>query len=140
MKVKIRFVQSILMLGVWLSSILAIPTSAVFAAPASQAHLPTHVLAARGGTDSDHDGLTDAQERACGTNPKVSDSNHNGILDGADDRDRDGLSNRAEFQHHTKCNSRDSDHDGISDGQEVNHGSNPNRRNGKDDTNHPEDH
>ena len=122
MKANFRIIRSVLLLGVWLLSLFAISATSVFAAPAHQSHSAT--LSA-GGTDTDHDGLTDAQEKACGTNPKVADSNHNGINDAADDKDKDGLSNLAEFSHKTKCNSKDSDKDGLNDGQEVNLGTNP---------------
>jgi hypothetical protein len=112
MKSNMRSVQSITMLVFWLLGMAVSNISTVYAASAS-------------GPDSDHDGLTNSQEAACGTNPKVADSNHNGILDSAEDQDHDGLSNKAEFQHGTKCKSSDSDHDGLSDGQEVSHGTNP---------------
>jgi len=141
MKVKFRIIQSIALLGVWLLSTFAVPTVAVSAAPAAgKAHLPASVMLSGGGTDSDHDGLTDAQEKACGTNPKVTDSDRDGIRDGADDSDHDGLSNRSEFSRGTKCRSKDSDHDGVSDGQEVHQGTDPKKADKKDDTNHPEDH
>lgn len=121
MKAKNR-VLSVTILVIWLLTVVAITPSTVFAASISKAQPQT--LSASG-ADTDHDGLNNSQERSCGTNPKVADSDHNGILDGADDKDRDGLSNSAEFTAGTKCRSKDSDHDGLSDGQEVSNGTNP---------------
>jgi hypothetical protein len=142
MKAKTRILLSVLGIFAWLISTNAL-VGTVHAASA-QAQGSTVVSA--GSKDSDHDGLTDAQEKACGTNPKVADSNRNGIRDGADDQDHDGLRNQAEFQHHTNCRSKDSDHDGVSDGLEVRHGSDPTKaeknsgRDHPEDTPHPEDH
>lgn len=122
MKTKNRLVLFVTIFTIWVLTIGALTPSTVFAASANKTQGQT--LSA-GGNDPDHDGLTNSQERACGTNPKVADSDKNGILDGADDKDHDGLSNRAEFSSGTKCKSSDSDHDGISDGSEVEHGTNP---------------
>jgi hypothetical protein len=123
MKTNYRIVKSVVLMGVWLLSLFAIHTTSVMAAPANSTHASSSLVA--GSTDTDHDGLTDAQEKACGTNPKVADSNHNGINDAADDKDKDGVSNLAEFSHKTKCNSKVSDNDGLNDGQEVQMGTNP---------------
>jgi len=89
-------------------------------------------------TDSDGDGLTDAQEATLGTNPNNADSDGDGLNDGAEvnthntnplasDSDSDGLSDNAEVSTHlTNPNSSDSDSDGLSDGAEVNtHQTNP---------------
>lgn len=129
MKAKFRIIQSIVILGVWIMSIFAVPASHVSAAPASHPVISSSLSA--GSSDTDQDGLTNAQEKVCGTNPKVADSNKNGIKDGADDQDHDGLSNKAEFEHGTKCRSKDSDHDGVSDGQEVSHATDPLKKDDK---------
>ena len=57
--------------------------------------------------DTDLDGLTDAKERAMGSNPYVRDT------------DNDGLSDYAEWRLGTKPKSDDSDGDGVRDGAEV---------------------
>ena len=122
MKAKNRFVLFVTIFMIWVLTVGAITPSAAYAASTNSGQNPA--LSA-GSKDSDHDGLTNSQERACGTNPNVADTNHNGILDGADDQDHDGLSNHVEFIDGTKCKSADSDHDGIADGVEVEHGTNP---------------
>ena len=58
-------------------------------------------------TDSDLDNLTDAQERAMGSNPY------------ARDTDNDGLSDYAEWRLGTKPRDDDSDGDGVRDGAEI---------------------
>ncbi|MBL8919294.1 MAG: tandem-95 repeat protein [Myxococcaceae bacterium] len=63
--------------------------------------------------DADRDGLTDAQERAAGTNPTDGDSDDDGVLDGDDgtaDTDGDGRIDAFD---------PDSDNDGILDGTEA---------------------
>ncbi len=141
MKARVRFVLSVLGIFAWLVGTNAF-TPVVHAAPANTS---AAVSVSASGKDTDHDGLTDAQEKACGTNPKVADTNHNGIRDGADDQDHDGVSNSAEFQNGTGCRSKDTDHDGISDGQELSHGTNPLKKDSDGDgvpdksDNHPED-
>ena len=65
--------------------------------------------------DTDHDGLTDAEETKLGTNPKLADT------------DRDGLSDLDETKvYHSDPLKPDTDGDGNSDGQEVKMGYNPN--------------
>jgi uncharacterized repeat protein (TIGR02543 family) len=61
------------------------------------------------------------------TNPKLADSNSNGINDAADDQDGDGLSNLAEIRTQlTNPRVADTDGDGLSDGAEVlTHHTNP---------------
>jgi uncharacterized repeat protein (TIGR02543 family) len=50
--------------------------------------------------DTDGDGLTDTQEvNLTHTNPKLADSNSNGINDALDDQDSDGLSDSEELSH-----------------------------------------
>ena len=82
--------------------------------------------------DSDGDGLTDAEEAALGTHPYDSDSDHDGLTDGAEvlqhgsdplklDSDYDGLQDGTEvWGHHTDPTRTDTDGDGLSDGDEVN--------------------
>jgi len=148
MKVTNRLVISLTILAIWVLSIAFSATTTAFAAPAS--HHPTSQTLSAGGSDSDHDGLTKAQEAACRTDPKKADSDGDGILDGADDQDGDGLTNSFEFKTRTKCRSSDSDHDGISDfnenpdhdsltnGQEQSNHSNPRKadNHGNDGPNH----
>lgn len=43
--------------------------------------------------DADQDGLSNAFERQCGTDPAVVDSDNNGVDDSGEDSDNDGLSN-----------------------------------------------
>ena len=65
--------------------------------------------------DSDNDGLTDAEEKALGTNINVIDT------------DNDGLSDYEEVKiYHTNPLSADTDGDGYLDGAEVKNGYNPN--------------
>ena len=66
-------------------------------------------------TDTDGDGLPDAEEVAIGTDPADADSDDDGVLDGAednfaDDTDGDGLINALD---------PDSDNDGLYDGTEL---------------------
>ncbi len=70
------------------------------------------------GKDSDNDGLSDDAELSLGLNPSDPDSDHNGVLDGAEDPDRDGLSNGIEMAYGTNPKSADSDANGVLDGDE----------------------
>ena len=66
-------------------------------------------------TDTDHDGLTDAEEALYGTNPNLVDTDH------------DGLTDRDEVKvFHTDPNNPDTDGDGYIDGDEVRAGYDPN--------------
>ena len=121
MKVKTRITLSIITLFVLLIGTHAF-TPAAHAAPLHQA---VSRITLAGSDDPDNDGLTNAQEKSCGTDPKKADSDNNGIKDGADDRDHDGLSNKAEFQSKTQCRSKDTDKDGLSDGEEIRRGTDP---------------
>ncbi len=86
--------------------------------------------------DSDDDGITDADERAIGSNPSNPDTDGDGILDGAErdagtspilaDTDNDGVSDNAEAAAGTDPTNADSDGDGASDGEELAFGSDPN--------------
>ncbi|MFA6098131.1 MAG: hypothetical protein WCV50_02190 [Patescibacteria group bacterium] len=65
--------------------------------------------------DTDGDGLTDAEEKDLGTDPKNKDT------------DNDGLFDREEVKvYKTDPDNPDTDGDGIKDGQEVKNGYNPN--------------
>jgi uncharacterized repeat protein (TIGR02543 family) len=73
--------------------------------------------------DTDGDGLTDTQEvNLTHTNPKLADSNSNGINDALDDQDSDGLGNLVEISTHgTDPRKADTDSDGLSDSEELSH-------------------
>lgn len=82
--------------------------------------------------DPDGDGLSNKEEKALGTNPKVADSDGDGLKDGEEvntyktdalkaDSDGDGLNDRDELiTHKTDPNKADSDGDGLADGVEIN--------------------
>ena len=95
--------------------------------------------AADGTTDVDADGLTQQQEFAAKTNPRIADTDSDGLTDGAElntyrtaplvaDSDKDGLNDGAEvLQHRSNPLLADSDQDGINDNLEVNqYQTNPN--------------
>ncbi len=65
-----------------------------------------------GGTDSDGDGIPDADETRLGLDPQ-------NPVDAQEDFDRDDLTNLREFQLGTDLRKRDTDEDGVPDGQEV---------------------
>jgi outer membrane protein OmpA-like peptidoglycan-associated protein len=81
--------------------------------------------------DDDGDGLTNLEERRLGTNPKVADTDGDGLKDGEEvkryrtnplnpDTDGDGLSDGDEvFKYKTDPTKADTDGDGLSDGDEV---------------------
>lgn len=81
--------------------------------------------------DEDNDGLTNAQERRFGTDPKNPDTDGDGLSDGDEvkkyrtnplrsDTDGDGLSDGDEvLKYHTDPLKWDTDGDGLSDGDEV---------------------
>jgi N-acetylmuramoyl-L-alanine amidase len=90
--------------------------------------------------DSDHDGITDLQEVALGTDPGMADTDGDLIPDGwerdhgldplnpsdaAEDPDGDGLTNLDEYRYNTDPHKADTDGDGVNDGTEVNHGGDP---------------
>lgn len=86
--------------------------------------------------DADGDGLTNLEERATLTNPRVADTNGDGLNDAAEtttdtllaDTDGDGLSDGAEINGvpvATNPNNTDSDGDGIGDADEVDGWTNP---------------
>ncbi|MCK6519094.1 MYXO-CTERM sorting domain-containing protein, partial [Myxococcota bacterium] len=94
-------------------------------------------------TDSDTDGLTDAEENGLGTDPSDSDSDDDGLGDGDevsggtdpldDDSDDDGLSDGEEVSGGTDPLDEDSDDDGLTDGEETDLGSDPNDADSDDD-------
>jgi hypothetical protein len=69
-------------------------------------------------TDSDNDGILDADELALGLNP-------NNPVDALEDFDRDNLSNLDESLRGTNLRDPDSDDDDLMDGREVSGGTNP---------------
>ena len=83
-------------------------------------------------TDSDQDGLTDAEEAALGTDPEDPDSDGDGLTDGQEvdlgtdpldpDTDNDGLSDYAEVIGGTDPSDADTDHDGIGDAEDTDPG------------------
>ena len=93
--------------------------------------------------DLDSDGLTNLEEYEHGTIPTDSDTDNDGLTDGAEvntystsptNTDSDGLSNLGEFQHGANPGDTDSDDDGLTDGAEVNtYGSNPTDTDSDDD-------
>jgi hypothetical protein len=68
--------------------------------------------------DFDKDGLSNINEYLAGTNPRVKDTNHNGVKDGLEDRDKDGLVNLAEIKAKTNIKVKDTDKDGVIDSLE----------------------
>lgn len=87
--------------------------------------------------DADHDGLSHSQEVKFGTNPYMSDTDGDTIIDGDEvtvyrtnplraDSDGDGLSDGQEvFRWKTKPLVKDSDADGYTDTEEIRNGYNP---------------
>lgn len=81
--------------------------------------------------DDDNDGLTNSEEQRLGTNPKVDDTDGDGLKDGEEvrrystnplktDTDGDGLSDGDEvFIYKTEPSRSDSDGDGLADGEEI---------------------
>ena len=82
--------------------------------------------------DPDMDGLTNREEKELGTDPKVADSDGDGLNDGEEfntyksnplnaDTDGDGLSDRDEVKtHKSDPTKEDTDGEGLKDGDEVN--------------------
>lgn len=91
------------------------------------------VLELRAGTDinlsdSDADGLTDAQEvLQLGSllSPLLPDSDFDEVMDADADSDNDGISNLAEIAAGTNPANSDSDGDALSDSEEITHGTDP---------------
>jgi outer membrane protein OmpA-like peptidoglycan-associated protein len=84
-----------------------------------------------GPLDPDHDGLSNKEEKKLGTNPKLADTDSDGLSDGDEvlkyktdplklDTDSDGLSDGDELlKYKTDPLKSDTDGDGLSDGDEV---------------------
>jgi outer membrane protein OmpA-like peptidoglycan-associated protein len=95
------------------------------------ARIAPEFTAIGGPTDSDHDGLNDADELKWGTDPYDPDTDKDGLTDGEEvhtyhtdplnpDSDWDGLKDGPEVKtHKTDPLLRDTDHGGVSDGHEV---------------------
>lgn len=109
----------------------------------SQPPPPVTLLDKRlGQRDADLDGLTIQTETELNLDPGRSDTDGDGISDGAEvlsqsdprnrrskpqpDNDKDGLSDEVEAKYHTNPHSADTDGDGASDAEEIAVGSNPN--------------
>ncbi len=71
--------------------------------------------------DTDGDGLTNAGEALNGTNPRVRDTDGDGLLDGDEDKDDDGVLDAGE----SDPADADTDDGGVNDGDEVADGTNP---------------
>jgi outer membrane protein OmpA-like peptidoglycan-associated protein/opacity protein-like surface antigen len=86
----------------------------------------------RSNKDPDGDGLFNSEEKARGTNPKLADSDGDGLTDGEEvltyntdplksDSDADGLADADEIKKYkSNPNKADSDGDGLADGEEMN--------------------
>jgi hypothetical protein len=68
--------------------------------------------------DFDKDGLNNRAEWAAHTNPRVKDTDKDGVSDANEDFDKDGLSNIGEVKSKTHIREADTDHDGVSDSRE----------------------
>lgn len=68
--------------------------------------------------DQDKDGLNTKSEWQSRTNPKMADTNGNGVADANEDPDRDRVDNGNEARERTKPRKADSDRDGVKDGKE----------------------
>jgi len=99
-----------------------------------------------GNTDEDSDGLTENEERQIGTNPKIADTDNDGLKDGDEilkyktdplvaDSDKDGLNDSEEaIKFNTDPNSVDTDGDELNDFVEVKkYNSDPNKKDTDDD-------
>lgn len=75
--------------------------------------------------DLDGDGIGTLTELRLGLNPRLADSNGDGVRDDAEDSDGDNLDNRTEVQRGTDIAKADTDGDGFQDGDEVASDSDP---------------
>ncbi len=84
-------------------------------------------------SDADSDGLSNLWEYKLKLNPRLTDSNSNGISDALEDRELDGLANLAELTtHNTDPSQPDTDMDTLPDGWELANGFDPTVHNGTD--------
>jgi Tol biopolymer transport system component len=122
-----------------LCSLLAIPLLGVqneIALTQTAQYIQTQTLLP-GGTDSDADGLANDQETQLGTDPFVSDTDQDGLLDGEEvnaaktnpivaDTDQDGIIDGEEIKRYTtNALNPDSDADLLNDGAEISAQTNP---------------
>ena len=92
-------------------------------------------LAGANGTDSDGDGLPDAEENDTGTDPFTADTDEDGLADSrelelgtdptAADTDGDGLADGRELELGTDPTATDTDGDGLADARELSVGTDP---------------
>ena len=75
--------------------------------------------------DTDKDGLINVYEYYSDTNPRDDDTDHDGVLDGAEDYDSDGLQNQDEQAHAADPRLTDTDDDNINDLAEKLAGTDP---------------
>jgi len=91
------------------------------------------LLASDAASDADSDGLSNLWEYKLKLNPRLTDSNSNGISDALEDRELDGLANLAELTtHSTDPSQPDTDMDTLPDGWELANGFDPTVHNGTD--------
>ncbi len=89
--------------------------------------------AADAASDLDADGLSNLWEYKLKLNPRLIDSNSNGISDALEDKELDGLANLAEITtHNTDPSQPDTDLDTLPDGWELANGFDPTVHNGTD--------
>ncbi|GAA5147614.1 hypothetical protein GCM10023340_20290 [Nocardioides marinquilinus] len=72
----------------------------------------------RGSDDADHDGLDDRQELLSQTDPRLADTDGDGLADARDDTDADGLSNLGELRGGSRPDQADTDGDTLDDRRE----------------------
>jgi serine/threonine protein kinase len=113
------------------------PRETTFAMETIEAAGTVMAITAEADGDDDNDGLSNRVESALGTNPILSDTDSDGLLDGEEmnqynsdptiaDTDGDGLSDGEEIRiYRTSANNPDTDGDNINDGDEVESGSDP---------------
>jgi len=96
-----------------------LPRAARRAAPPAAGPAAAAPPAAASTSDPDGDGLTTTFETTRTlTNPRLRDTDRDGLADGLEDPDRDGLTNREEYFTATNPRLVDSDHDGVRDAAE----------------------